>query len=275
MVRNFVILLIMGTLCSQCAAVTDILCDGRDVKTFSNYVRLIADTDEFEDVDFSATCKYSKVNELNKDKNYIIDFGFRLSDTIKHDENDNDYLLIDMGPVTIQANIDSLFVKTKTTEKTCNVPIFQNEQSKFFSHDNVFYIRIIFKNKNFQVMYTEHKSAMWQMCNVAYVEPIEPRRFNIKAYSEYGINMDIVSFTLNPTKNPWALKETVEKVNSALHKVEHAQEIDKLHKNVTKKEIKRVQFSITLLWYYNAFIATVLLAMCLKYKKDKRKMHLL
>ena len=255
------------------AELSELSCKGNDVRQFNSYIRLISDTDEFNS-DFKAQCNINALDTLNTKKDYVIDVGLRMSDTIKHDETDNDYVLFDLGPLTVQVNPDGLFVKSESIEKTCNVKVFQHEQAKGFTHDSVFYVRFIFKKKTFQLFYSVPKSSVWQPCITLSISAIAPRKLNVDAFSEFGINLDIVSFIVNPKKNPWKDEAHVEQLLSPLHKVEHVHEIDKLHKNVTKKEIQRLRYSISLLWYYDGFLTIVLIFMVFQYRKDSKKMHL-
>ena len=105
---------------------------------------------------------------------------------------------------------------------------------------------------------------------------LERRDLSFEAYSEFGINLDIVHVDVDAKTDPWRNKENVNNIQSTEHRVEHTQQAAQLFQNITNKEFTRLGSSVQWLWYYQWFITIVLIFIVIKYKMDnKRKMHLL
>ena len=135
---KFIILLLLlfSHVYSSSANLKSMTCEG-NIKEFKNYVRLLYDTDTDESFDQTTKCSfYSVIDDLNKKKIYNLQFGIRMSDMIKHDETDEDYLKIDTGPVVLFLRPFSINVKTKSEDKKCDVPIFQDENFNILSRND-------------------------------------------------------------------------------------------------------------------------------------------
>ena len=261
---------------SSCDAnLKNIVCEG-DVKEYQNYLRVLFDTDNDSLFDQKTTCQMNYLTaQFNQKKSYNIQVGLRMTDMINHDETDNDYLKINVGPANITLNPQNIEIKTDSDKDSCNAPIFEIEQSKDFSHQNIFYIKITFQNENLKVQFSKSRK-MWTTCSKLFIKPILPRKLEFEAYSEFGINLDLLSILIDAKLAPWADKNSMNKIKSTEHQLEHAFESEKLFKNITQRKFTRLGSSVQWLWYYQWFITIVLIFIVIKYKMDnRRKMHLL
>ena len=254
------------------AKLIDLKCVGEQIKEYNSYIRLIKDTDEFYDEDFTASCTLKNVN-IDWKKPVIIDMGIRMTDTVKHDDVDNDYLLVNLGGSTVQTNTDNLFIKSGNDEKQCKVKVFEKEQTDAFSHTNVFYIRYTIRNNILTVMYSLPNSNRWTQCSSISINP-QDKDFSLSSYSEFGINIDIVSFEINSKSVPWRNGDTMENLESPMHIIEHGDGMKELEKNITKKEINKIKSSVSYLWYYDVFLTFTISFLVYKYRREQKKLHL-
>ena len=275
---KFILLSLALLLCfSSCDANLKKMVCRDEIKTFKNYVRLVYDTD-FEDIDSQdVSCMFPTLEkQMNNQRDYIIQFGIRMSDTIKHDETDEDYFMVDTGMANVTLRPSSLQISGESDKKICDVQIFENEFDVDFSHKNIFNVQIKIKNNEAAVYYAPKQKRKWTKCGTIFASTYTKRHINVFAYSEFGINIDLINLDLNSKFPPWASKDILATLNSPEHALEHHQEIQKIHKNITNKEFLRIGQSVTYLWYYQWFLTTVLIFIVIKYKMDnKRKMHLL
>ena len=262
------------------ASFQNLTCDGT-VKEFKNYIRLLSDTDETDDIsEEKTTCTLPTAEAMfNRKKDYSIQIGLRMTDTIKHDETENDYIQFDTGAGVIKIRSDTMEVTVnneKNEKKICPVRVFENEQDHGFTPESVFYTRIQFYRRQMTILYAERGRNRWTVCLKTTIPTIVPRKLDIEAYSEYGINLDITHFRVDPKKSPWSDSEHQEKLKSVENRMEHTQQIEKLYKNVTRKEFKKLNSYVRFIWYYDVLLTFVVVAMGIKYKRDRsRKMHLL
>jgi hypothetical protein len=258
------------------AVLNKMLCEG-DIHEFKTYIRILSDSVETEDVDFKASCSFpSLATLLNNKKTYVLQLGMRMTDTFKHDDTENDYLMIDVGPSQVKVTPDKITTSYPSSTMDCDAQVFESEQSKTFTHENIFYLRIVFQQKVMSVLFAEKNQKKWTVCTRADIPSISPRKIEFEAFSEFGINLDIVTMDVDPPKAPWSSKENLEKIQSTEHHLEHKQQMDKLYKNVTKKEFSRLGTSVRRLWYCQIIFAVVIAGIVFKYKRDtSRKMHLL
>lgn len=268
----FMVLVIYGKWAN--ALLNELACEG-DIHEFKDYIRLISDSDT--DTDCTATCSVpSKLQHLNQKKNYVIQMGIRMSDSVFHDKTENDYMKIDLGPVTVKLMKTKIEVEYKDTKKECNVNIFENEQNKKFKPQNVFYLRADFQKQQMSVLYAEKFDKKWTLCSRSGIPSISPRKIDIEAYSEFGINLDIVYMDIDPLKSPWANQDNLEKIHSTDHKIDHSEQMDKLYRNMTTKELGKLKSSVRWLWYVQGVITLAFVGSAVKYKIDNRKkFHLL
>ena len=250
------------------------VCEG-NVHEFKNYVRLVTDTDLDDLMDQSAKCTFPAVDtQLNAKKRYSLVFGVRMTDFIKHDETDKDYLQINIGPGAVQLTPEAVYVTYEKMKKECLVSIFQNENSKDFSPKHVFHVRIDFQKTSVVVLTAPNNENKWTICSKYTVKSIAPRKVELEAFSRFGMNIDIVSVELDAAVAPWA--KATDTAQETEHHVEHTHQADKLYKNVTLKELTKIGTSINRLWYCQIAVFFTIFCMAIKYKSDKnRKMHLL
>lgn len=275
---KFIILLLLlfSHVYSSSANLKSMTCEG-NIKEFKNYVRLLYDTDTDESFDQTTKCSFLSIkDDLNKKKIYNLQFGIRMSDMIKHDETDDDYLKIDVGPADIIVRPFSIDVNSDSNKNNCKVDIFQDENSPMFSHEKIFYLRVVFQQGFMNILYAPSHQKRWSQCSKLPVSSVSERKLNFEAYSEFGINLDIVHVDVDAKTDPWRNKENVNNIQSTEHRVEHTQQAAQLFQNITNKEFTRLGSSVQWLWYYQWFITIVLIFIVIKYKMDnKRKMHLL
>lgn len=262
-------------LCSSNAELSKITCQG-DVKKFQNYVRLVYDTDSEDDFNQDTFCMFLLEKQLNEKRNYNLQFGIRMSDTIKHDEYDDDYLTVDTGMANITLKPTELRVTTTSNEESCKAQVFEHESGKDFSHKNIFNTRVEFDNNKVNVLYATNDQRKWTHCATVFMSTYTKRHIHLYAHSEFGINIDIINMDVDAQHAPWISKRIIDNIKSPQHALEHQNELTKLQNNITKKEFSRLGRSVQWLWYYQVFVTAAILAISLKYKFDRRrKMHLL
>ena len=272
-VSIFLLMFFIGT---ASANLNKMECKGH-VKKFQNYVRLAFDTDSEDDFVQHTHCNFRSLEPLlNNKSNYNLQFGIRMSDTINHDKNDEDYMTIDTGMANITLETDKISIQTKTNKEVCKVNIFENESDKDYSHKNIFNTRVQFQNNKVSLLYAPKNQRKWTMCASVFVSSFTKRHIDIYTHSKFGINIDIINMDVDAQHAPWISKRIIDKVVAPQHALDHHQEIIKIKKNITNKEFARLGSSIQMLWYYQIFITGAILLMIMKYKRDRTiKMHLL
>lgn len=248
-----------------------LICTG-DAMKFKNFFRIMADTHDVSEGPFNSMCRLSNYN-YNEQKQTSYLLALRMSDTERHYENseifsedddivneygeEDDYLLVDFGPAKLYITLSHVHIYMKNEKKfSCEVNIFQNENSKDFSTEKFVYINSLISDKGTFSVSTSTKNK-WEVCGETKMTYPSSKKLEISAVSEEGINMDILHLEINALKQPWSVKKSTEKVIETT--LEHAEERIRVNKNYVETNVIK---NMNKIWWIRLHLFVLTLVVC-------------